>query len=324
MRRTNRIATLGLLLATTTGVGVAAAAEGSIDQVRLCSEGTCQGTESRDVIVASNNGEEVVAKGGDDDIELDAVFLSGANDVAYGGQGRDCIDGGGGDDLMVGGPGDDNRPCVFSFFVNLRAALTGGPGNDRIEGGDGDDSMDGIFGDDTLLGGPGNDVLDDFQNGDADKLNGGSGDDRLDAIDGDRMDVIDGGPGTDTCSGDTGDIMINCEVGQTRNGPAGDTTRPTVEVAGVPARCVRKAFTVSATVTDSGGVATVGARRDTVALASRKVTGTTDTTLSVKVPAAKLDTGRHELAVTANDEAGNTQTVLQSFRRCARPRRAGR
>lgn len=186
MRKTVKFMLLGALLSTTIGGGVAVADTGAIGDVRVCSENRCDGTEGRDIIVASNNGEEVFAKGGDDDVELDVVFLSGANDVAYGGEGRDCIDGGGGDDLMIGGPGDDNRPCVFSFFVNLRAAMTGGPGNDRIEGGPGNDTMDGIFGDDLLLGGTGNDTLDDFQNGDSDRLQGGSGNDRLNAIDGDR------------------------------------------------------------------------------------------------------------------------------------------
>lgn len=320
MLKTGRIATLGVLLTLTAGGGVAVAGQGTIGDAVLCAEGTCEGTEERDIIVASNNGEEVIARGGDDDVELDALFLSGGNDVARGGEGRDCIDGGGGDDLMIGGPGDDNRPCVFSFFVNLRAALTGGPGNDRIEGGSGNDTMDGIFGDDLLLGGPGDDTLDDFQNGDSDRLQGGPGADRLNAIDGDRNDIIDGGPGNDICAGDSGDTMINCEVGQTKNGPAGDTTRPTVDVTGLPDGCVRKAFTITTAASDSGGLSSVGVRRGEQALASKQTSDTTDTSLTVKVPAAALRSGRHQVAVSATDEAGNNRTVAHTFRRCSRPK----
>jgi Ca2+-binding RTX toxin-like protein len=110
-------------------------------------------------MVDSNNPGQVFGPGGDDDIELDAVFASGSADVGDGGEGRDCIDGGGGADLMIGGPGDDNRPCEFTAFVDPQAALTGGPGDDRIEGGPGDDTMNGIFDNDTLIGGTGNDLL---------------------------------------------------------------------------------------------------------------------------------------------------------------------
>lgn len=113
--------------------------------VILCDGGRCEGTDGRDTIVASNKPEEILGGAGDDDIELDVVFLSGSSDVAIGGPGRDCIDGGAGGDLMIGGPGDDNRPCEFTAFVDPLAALTGGPGDDRIEGGPGDDTMNGIF-----------------------------------------------------------------------------------------------------------------------------------------------------------------------------------
>ncbi len=176
-----------------------------------CDGGRCEGTDGRDTIVALNNPDRIFGKGGDDDIELDAVFPSGSSDVAFGGPGRDCIDGGGGGDLMVGGPGDDNRPCEFTAFVDPQAALTGGPGNDRIEGGPGDDSMNGIFDDDTLLGGTGNDFLRDTSPSDEDRLFGGPGSDTLDARDGGGDDLVDGGSGSDDCSGDQGDRFVNCE-----------------------------------------------------------------------------------------------------------------
>lgn len=195
--------------------GVASAQDGTgtsnSTAVITCDGGRCEGTDGRDTIVASNKPEQIFAKAGDDDIELDAAFPSGSSDEAYGGEGRDCIDGGGGGDLMVGGPGDDNRPCEFTVFVDPLAALTGGPGDDRIEGGPGDDSMNGIFDNDTLIGGTGDDLLRDPSPRDVDRLYGEDGRDTLDARDGAGDDFIDGGAGSDDCTGDPGDHFVNCE-----------------------------------------------------------------------------------------------------------------
>ncbi len=177
----------------------------------VCNSGQCEGTEEDDTIVAGNNANRVIGKGGDDDIELDAAFPSGSPDVGLGGTGRDCIDGGAGGDLMIGGPGDDNRPCEFTAFVDPQAALTGGPGDDRIEGGPGNDSMNGIANNDLLLGGTGDDLLRDGSPNDKDRLFGGRGKDTLDARDGVGSDLIDGGPGRDDCSGDRDDRFVNCE-----------------------------------------------------------------------------------------------------------------
>jgi Ca2+-binding RTX toxin-like protein len=179
--------------------------------VKTCEGGRCEGTPDADTLIGNNATQLVLGFGGDDDIELDAIFTSGSSDVGIGGEGRDCIDGGAGNDLMIGGPGDDNRPCEFTAFVDPQAALTGGPGDDRIEGGPGNDTMNGIFDDDTLLGGPGNDLLRDTSLGDKDRLFGGAGDDVLDATDGLGADFIDGGPGNDVCSGDAIDAFVNCE-----------------------------------------------------------------------------------------------------------------
>jgi Ca2+-binding RTX toxin-like protein len=176
-----------------------------------CNAATCEGTEAADTIVANNNPNKVIGKGGDDDIELDAAFPSGSPDVGLGGEGRDCIDGGAGDDIMIGGPGDDNRPCEFTAFVDPQAALTGGPGNDRIYGGPGNDSMNGIFDDDVLNGGPGDDFLRDGSPDDEDRRFGRWGKDTQYARDGVGADLIDGGPGKDDCSGDAVDTFVNCE-----------------------------------------------------------------------------------------------------------------
>ncbi len=190
---------------------VPAVANNLVTNVITCDGGRCEGTPDNDTIVASNKPEQIFGNGGDDDIELDAVFLSGSSDVADGGPGRDCIDGGAGGDLIIGGEGDDNRPCEFTAFVDPLAALTGGPGDDTIDGGPGDDTMNGIFDDDTLLGGTGNDLLRDPSPLDKDRLFGGPGRDTLDATDQDGDDLVDGGPGDDDCSGDEGDQFVNCE-----------------------------------------------------------------------------------------------------------------
>ncbi len=226
MSKTFRLMVVGaLLLLSSAGVAVAQNATGNL--VR-CDGGRCEGTEERDVFLSSDRSEEVIAKGGDDDIELDETIAGGSDDVAFGGLGRDCIDGGAGDDLMIGGPGDDNRPCEFTAFVNPRAAMTGGPGDDTIDGGPGDDTMDGIADDDTLIGGKGNDLIEDFQSLDSDRLFGDDGDDTLNATDGDGTDLVDGGAGKDDCSGDPGDTIRNCETGRTEQpgDDNGSSTRP--------------------------------------------------------------------------------------------------
>ncbi len=226
MNKTFRLLVVGaLLLLSTAGVAVAQNVTGN--RVR-CDGGRCEGTEERDIFLSSDRSEEVIAKGGDDDIELDETIAGGSDDVAFGGLGRDCIDGGAGDDLMIGGPGDDNRPCEFTAFVNPRAAMTGGPGDDTIDGGPGDDTMDGIADDDTLIGREGNDLIEDFQSLDSDRLFGDDGDDTLNATDGDGTDLVDGGAGKDDCSGDRGDTIRNCETGRTEQpgDDNGSSTRP--------------------------------------------------------------------------------------------------
>jgi Ca2+-binding RTX toxin-like protein len=223
MKRLRPLLTVAaLLFPVTTGVAFAqngpqvqprtTAVTGNVfSNVVTCTGGRCEGTDDKDTLVALNKADWISGGGGDDDIELDAFFLTGSSDVGIGGPGRDCIDGGGGNDLMLGGAGDDNRTCEFAAFVDPKAALTGGPGNDRIDGGPGNDSMNGIFDDDTLIGGTGNDLLEDASPSDNDRLFGGQGSDRLDARDGDSHDLLDGGAGIDDCSGDMKDRFVNCE-----------------------------------------------------------------------------------------------------------------
>lgn len=129
---------------------------------------------------------------------------------------------------------------------------------------------------------------------------------------------MDGGPGIDSCIGDAGDTLINCEIGNTRTSPSGDNTRPDADVSGVRSRsCARRAFQARVTVRDTGGIASVDVRQNTQVLRTRQFTDTTDASFEVRVPVAGLRAGRHQLAVTVQDEAGNSNTIRRAFRRCA-------
>jgi hypothetical protein len=197
--------------------------------------GTCIGTPRGDTLIGGQGVDRIFGVGGDDDIEQNLVFVSGASDEAHGGLGRDCIDGGGGTSRQFGDEGDDNVPCEFTAFVDPQAALTSGPGPDVVHGGTGNDSMDGIFDSDKLYGDQGNDLINDPYPLDRDELYGGPGSDTLNAADGGNDDIIDGdGPylgdtslknptggnlkqgggstsDVDTCYGDPGDTFVNCE-----------------------------------------------------------------------------------------------------------------
>ena len=163
-----------------------------------------------DTLIGGQGVDRIFGVGGDDDIEQNLVFVSGASDEAHGGPGRDCIDGGGGVSRQFGDQGDDNIPCEFTAFVDPQAALTSGPGPDIVHGGTGNDSMDGIFDSDTVYGDAGNDLINDPYPNDQDKEYGGPGDDVLNASDLGNDDLVDGGPGNDTCIGDPGDTFVNC------------------------------------------------------------------------------------------------------------------
>ncbi|WP_282957190.1 calcium-binding protein, partial [Xanthomonas theicola] len=69
-----------------------------------------------------------------------------ADDLVWGGEGKNFIHGGAGNDLIRGGAGSD--------------ILEGDLGNDKLFGNSGDDVLNGGAGDDTLTGGVGNDTLD--------------------------------------------------------------------------------------------------------------------------------------------------------------------
>ncbi len=152
------------------------------------------GTNNDDLIIGTNDDDEITAKGGDD------IILSGDGD--------DTIKGGGGDDLIVSGDGDDTVKAGSGDDVVIAGdgddTVSGGKGDDLIFGGDGDDVLKGGQGDDIIIAGDGDDLVrggsgDDF-------ISGGDGDDTI--FGGAGSDVIFGGDGADTISGGAQDDVI--------------------------------------------------------------------------------------------------------------------
>lgn len=76
MNKTPRIIIVGaMLFLMIAGVALA-------NNLITCDGGTCEGTDAKDTMVASNSAETVIGKGGDDDIELDVSFCRAATTSA--------------------------------------------------------------------------------------------------------------------------------------------------------------------------------------------------------------------------------------------------
>lgn len=100
-----------------------------------------RGTAGDDVIIGSDEADNLSGGDGDDRIEG-----RGGNDVIDGGAGNDDLSGGDGADTIDGGAGNDD--------------VRGDAGDDVLNGGDGEDDVDGGSGSDDLRGGEGDDQLD--------------------------------------------------------------------------------------------------------------------------------------------------------------------
>ncbi len=137
------------------------------------------GTNTDDLILASDVGDIINAKDGNDcvigGVGHDDIHGGAGDDVIFGETGYDILRGGAGDDVISGGMGVD--------------LIVGGGGNDVLSGNDYPDVIHGRSGDDLISGGDGDDVL--F---------GGVGSDTLSC--GEGIDVVLGGHGTDTATAD--------------------------------------------------------------------------------------------------------------------------
>jgi Ca2+-binding RTX toxin-like protein len=112
------------------------------------------GTNGRDVIVGTNNSDDIDGKGGNDLIcgkrGDDNISGGTGNDLILANAGNDGVDAGPGDDKAKGNAGPDNCfKCKQSKARRgIPGGIYGGPGNDIVGGGTADDRVDGQQDDD--------------------------------------------------------------------------------------------------------------------------------------------------------------------------------
>jgi Ca2+-binding RTX toxin-like protein len=183
-------------------------------------EGTpADGADSVEVIVATDYGDFIHGRGGDDTIYgekgNDIIYADNGVDRSYGGAGDDYIDTGSGPDLADGGSGKDQIWGRDSGTeVGGFDQLVGGSGNDLIVGGEGIDKLSGGAGDDIIYGDGIGNVNPDMANTDP-FTHGGDGNDYIDGgMSGDLLygdegdDYIVGGGDQDFIQGDNGDDIL--------------------------------------------------------------------------------------------------------------------
>lgn len=170
-------------------------------------------TAADDWFLAS--GDSVEAFG---DLRDNRIKLTGYNDIAYGGDGKDVLWGYGGNDQLYGEVGNDT--------------LYGGNGNDVLSGGEGNDTLAGEEGDDTLYGDSGNDLL--IGNNGTDVMDGGAGDDRLYGGDGTTVAVSGDLNGNDFFFGGDGEDLADYQAlnGNIRLTPNSDGTFSVAKISG--------------------------------------------------------------------------------------------
>jgi hypothetical protein len=96
-----------------------------------------------------------------------------------------------------------------------------------------------------------------------------------------------------------------------RRPAAADTRAPAIRAHGIPRACATASFRAHLRVSDESRLRTVAVRLD-----GRRIAGSTHKRLSARIPARGLRAGRHTIAVTATDAAGNTGRRSFGFRRC--------
>jgi hypothetical protein len=90
-----------------------------------------------------------------------------------------------------------------------------------------------------------------------------------------------------------------------------DHVAPRIAIAGVPRRCVRRAFRVRVRIRERSTL-----RRVSVRLDGRVRRTTRGTRITFRVPVGALRPGRHLLSIVARDAAGNRARRTARFRRC--------
>jgi Ca2+-binding RTX toxin-like protein len=261
------------------------------------------GTNDADSLTASQDGDVLIGRDGDDTLEfIGNVFPGGSlRTVAmFGDAGADVLTVGGAD--LLGVYANPVGPRAYLDGGSDNDTLAGSHGGDTLEGGDGADALSGGAqsdeihggdGDDTLDGGAGNDKLHGERGNDS--LIGGAGEDRLWGGDGD--DTLQGGAGNDTLWGDRGsDTAVF----------SGSVSDYTIEIK-------NKVWTV---ITQSGGAGAEGTdhlhKIERAVFADREIflDGRNNAPISISLSAADVrenDAGAVIGAVTTRDfDAGET------------------
>ena len=91
-----------------------------------------------------------------------------------------------------------------------------------------------------------------------------------------------------------------------------DRARPRISLSGVPRGCTSRGFTARMLIVDASPLS-----RADVHLDGRRLQRTKRKRFAVRIRAERLRPGRHRLAVTATDAAGNRASVSAPFARCS-------
>jgi hypothetical protein len=95
--------------------------------------------------------------------------------------------------------------------------------------------------------------------------------------------------------------------------PATDERAPRIGAAGIPRRCIARAFRVRLRIAESFELRSVR-----VWLDGHRIAASRRRAFGVRIPAARLRAGRHTIRVIAMDAEGNTGAREFGFRRCSR------
>ena len=93
--------------------------------------------------------------------------------------------------------------------------------------------------------------------------------------------------------------------------PAAAPAPPSLTVTKVPNRCTARNFRLRVTVSAPAGIASTD-----VFLDGKRIKRSSQSSFTVTIKAADLDSGKHSIRVETRDAAGNTRVKKASFRRC--------